>query len=132
MWWSPEHLMHVTIVPPVVYVDANFKERQLRRMLPGPSEADYLQRGQLPVFIPNYYRGAWREYPRTAGRSSQLFNTGTVSWAYQCFIEGLCGLKGCAEGLAINPQLPSHWDGMKVVRQFRLQGSAAAQRECGE
>ncbi|MHA4866099.1 GH36-type glycosyl hydrolase domain-containing protein [Duganella sp. PWIR1] len=91
----------------------------LRQMLPGPNEADYLQRGQLPVFIPNYYRGAWREYPRTAGRSSQLFNTGTVSWAYQCFIEGLCGLKGNAEGLVIEPQLPAHWDGMKVVRQFR-------------
>ena len=91
----------------------------LRRMLPGPSEADYLQRGQLPVFIPNYYRGAWREYPRTAGRSSQLFNTGTVSWAYLCFVEGLCGLKGNSEGLSIKPQLPSHWDGIKVERKFR-------------
>jgi cellobionic acid phosphorylase len=91
----------------------------LRRMLPGPSEADYLQRGQLPVFIPNYYRGAWREYPRTAGRSSQLFNTGTVSWAYLCFVEGLCGLKGTAQGLSIKPQLPSHWDGINVERKFR-------------
>ncbi|SHN12829.1 cellobionic acid phosphorylase [Duganella sacchari] len=91
----------------------------LRKMLPGPEEIDYLQRGQLPVFIPNYYRGAWREYPRTAGRSSQLFNTGTVSWAYLCFVEGLCGLKGCADGLSVKPQLPSHWDGIKVVRQFR-------------
>jgi cellobionic acid phosphorylase len=91
----------------------------LRRMLPGPSEADYLQRGQLPVFIPNYYRGAYHEYPRTAGRSSQLFNTGTVSWVYLCFVEGLCGLKGNADGLTIKPQLPSHWDGIKVVRQFR-------------
>ncbi|TFW31388.1 GH36-type glycosyl hydrolase domain-containing protein [Duganella callida] len=91
----------------------------LRRMLPGPSEADYLQRGQLPVFIPNYYRGAWREYPRTAGRSSQLFNTGTVSWVYLCFVEGLCGLKGDADGLTIQPQLPKDWDGIKVERQFR-------------
>jgi cellobionic acid phosphorylase len=91
----------------------------LRRMLPGPSEADYLQRGQLPVFIPNYYRGAYHEYPRTAGRSSQLFNTGTVSWVYLCFVEGLCGLKGCSDGLSIKPQLPSHWDAIKVVRQFR-------------
>ncbi|MBV7535002.1 NdvB protein [Duganella sp. sic0402] len=91
----------------------------LRRMLPGPSEQDYLQRGQLPVFIPNYYRGAWREYPRTAGRSSQLFNTGTVSWVYLCFVEGLCGLKGTADGLSINPQLPAHWDGIKVARKFR-------------
>ncbi|KAI1123565.1 Six-hairpin glycosidase-like protein [Nemania abortiva] len=91
----------------------------LRRLIPGPSDADYIQRGQMPVYIPNYYRGAWREYPRTAGRSSQLFNTGTVSWAYRCFIEGLCGLRGDADGLTIHPQLPPHWDGMKVKRLFR-------------
>ncbi|KAJ4291235.1 hypothetical protein N0V88_006235 [Collariella sp. IMI 366227] len=47
--------------------------RHLRQMIPGPGGEDYLQRGQLPVFIPNYYRGAWREGPRTAGRSSGLF-----------------------------------------------------------
>ncbi|KAI0906015.1 Six-hairpin glycosidase-like protein [Ustulina deusta] len=91
----------------------------LRKLIPGPSDADYVQRGQMPVYIPNYYRGAWREYPRTAGRSSQLFNTGTVSWAYRCFIEGLCGLRGDPEGLTIHPQLPPHWDGMKVKRLFR-------------
>ena len=91
----------------------------LRQMIPGPDMADYLQRGQLPVFIPNYYRGAHREYPRTAGRSSQLFNTGTVSWAYRCVIEGLCGLKGDARGLAIAPNLPAGWDGMQVERGFR-------------
>jgi cellobionic acid phosphorylase len=91
----------------------------LRKLIPGPDAADYVQRGQMPVYIPNYYRGAYREYPRTAGRSSQLFNTGTVSWAYRCFIEGLCGLRGDAEGLTIRPQLPAHWDGMKVKRLFR-------------
>jgi cellobionic acid phosphorylase len=91
----------------------------LRQMIPGPSEADYLQRGQLPVFIPNYYRGAWRQYPRTAGRSSQLFNTGTVSWVYRCFVEGLCGLKGDVDGLRVQPQLPRHWNDVKVTRQFR-------------
>lgn len=91
----------------------------LRQMIPGPGEADYLQRGQLPVFIPNYYRGAHREYPRTAGRSSQLFNTGTASWAYRCFVEGLCGLKGDPNGLAIAPKLPAGWDGMQVERSFR-------------
>ncbi|KAM7221179.1 Cellobionic acid phosphorylase [Rhypophila decipiens] len=91
----------------------------LRKMLPGPSDADYLQRGQLPIYIPNYYRGAWREFPRTAGRSSQLFNTGTVSWVYRCFVEGLCGLRGDANGLTIRPQLPSNWDSIKVTRLFR-------------
>lgn len=91
----------------------------LRQMIPGPSEEDYLQRGQLPVYIPNYYRGAYHEYPRTAGRSSQLFNTGTVSWVYRCFSEGLCGLRGDRDGLCIQPRLPSGWDNVKVTRQFR-------------
>jgi len=91
----------------------------LRQMIPGPDEQDYLQRGQLPVFIPNYYRGAYKEYPRTAGRSSQLFNTGTVSWAYRCLIEGLCGLRGDGDALAVAPQLPKEWEQIKAVRQFR-------------
>ncbi|KAI1473007.1 glycoside hydrolase family 94 protein [Daldinia caldariorum] len=91
----------------------------LRRMIPGPSEEDYVQRGQLPVYIPNYYRGAYQQYPRTAGRSSQLFNTGTVSWVYRSFIEGLCGLRGDTKGLRIQPQLPSFWDAIKVTRLFR-------------
>ena len=91
----------------------------LRQMIPGPSEADYLQRGQLPVYIPNYYRGAYYQYPRTAGRSSQLFNTGTVSWVYRCLVEGIFGLQGDTEGLRVNPQLPSHWSEAKAVREFR-------------
>ncbi|MEH6436638.1 GH36-type glycosyl hydrolase domain-containing protein [Massilia sp. DD77] len=91
----------------------------LRKMIPGPDANDYLRRGQLPVFIPNYYRGAYKEYPRTAGRSSQLFNTGTISWVYRSVIEGLCGLKGDARGLTVAPQLPRAWPGMKITRRFR-------------
>jgi cellobionic acid phosphorylase len=91
----------------------------LRRMIPGPDRGDYLQRGQLPVFIPNYYRGAHREYPRTAGRSSQLFNTGTAAWAYRSVIEGLCGLRGDAKGLRVKPQLPSGWNELSAEREFR-------------
>ena len=88
-------------------------------MIPGPSEQDYVQRGQLPVFIPNYYRGAYHQYPRTAGRSSQLFNTGTVSWVYRCLVEGLFGLKGDDKGLLVDPQLPSEWSSAKATREFR-------------
>ncbi|MDR7333994.1 GH36-type glycosyl hydrolase domain-containing protein [Roseateles asaccharophilus] len=93
--------------------------RALRAMVAGPNEADLLQRGQMPVFIPNYYRGAHKEYPRTAGRSSQLFNTGTAAWAYRSVIEGLCGLRGHAEGLLVKPQLPSSWDSLSAEREFR-------------
>jgi cellobionic acid phosphorylase len=93
--------------------------RLMRQMIPGPDLDDYKQRGQLPVFIPNYYRGAWREHQRTAGRSSQLFNTGTVAWAYRCLVEGLFGLNGDGDGLVFNPQLPGHWNECKVTRRFR-------------
>ena len=93
--------------------------RLLRQMLSGPDHADYLQRGQMPVYIPNYYRGAYYQHPRTAGRSSQLFNTGTVSWVYRSLIEGLFGLKGCPEGLVIEPQLPKDWPSAKATREFR-------------
>lgn len=93
--------------------------RLLRQMLSGPDLGDYRQRGQMPVYIPNYYRGAYYQFPRTAGRSSQLFNTGTVSWLYRCVIEGLFGLRGGPEGLHIEPQLPSDWQYAKVERKFR-------------
>ncbi len=93
--------------------------RLLRQLIPGPEPADFKQRGQLPVFIPNYYRGAWRQHPRTAGRSSRLFNTGTVSWLYRCLVEGLFGVKGDRHGLVIQPQLPGHWNRARVIRAFR-------------
>lgn len=93
--------------------------RLLRQMIPGPDEADYLQRGQMPVFIPNHYRGDWRRSPRTAGRSSQLFNTGTVSWFYRILVDGLFGVRGCRDGLRIDPRLPPEWPGATISRDFR-------------
>jgi len=91
----------------------------LRKMIPSDDQADILQRGQMPVFIPNYYRGAYRQFERTAGRSSQLFNTGTVHWVYRCIIDGLFGVQGCPEGMKIAPQLPTHWPSAKLTRRFR-------------
>ncbi len=93
--------------------------RLLRKMIPGPDDEDFIQRGQLPVFIPNYYRGGYKQFPRTAGRSSQLFNTGTVHWFYRSLIDGLFGLQGDKNGLRIEPQLPSSWMEATVTRYFR-------------
>ena len=93
--------------------------RLLRQMIPSEDQADIRQRGQLPVFIPNYYRGAYRQFERTAGRSSQLFNTGTVHWFYRCLVDGLFGVQGCAKGLKISPQLPSNWPSANITREFR-------------
>ncbi len=107
-----------------IYALFNAKEgergyRLLRQMLTGPDEADYRQRGQMPVYIPNYYRGAYYQHPTTAGRSSQLFNTGTVAWVYRVLVEGLFGLKGDGADLKIQPQLPAAWPQAFVTRHFR-------------
>ena len=93
--------------------------RLLRKMIPGPDDADLIQRGQMPVYIPNYYRGAYKQFPRTAGRSSQLFNTGSVHWVYRSLIDGLLGLQGNKKGLKIHPQLPSDWNEVNITRRFR-------------
>jgi len=91
----------------------------LRAMLPGPDLADLRQRGQLPTYIPNYYRGAHRMFPRTAGRSSHLVHTGTIAWMYRCLVEHCFGLRGDGAGLVIQPRPPAHWNHARAVRQFR-------------
>ena len=93
--------------------------QQIRRILPGPEEEDYRRRGQLPVFVPNYYRGAVDQFPQASGRSSQLFHTGACSWLYRVVIEELFGLKGENGDLRIAPQLPSAWTEASAERRFR-------------
>ena len=89
---------------------------QIRKML---ITADNQQvSGQLPVFIPNYFRGAYYQHPASAGRSSQLFNTGTVAWLYRTIIEQLLGVKGENGELVIDPQLPNDWPQVKISRKF--------------
>ncbi|MEI6893039.1 MAG: NdvB protein [Colwellia sp.] len=89
----------------------------LSKMLPSLENA--VITGQLPIYVPNYYRGAYHQFPKQAGRSSHLFNTGTVAWLYRCLVEELCGLKGCAGGLQIMPKLPSTMKQLSGQRHFR-------------
>jgi cellobionic acid phosphorylase len=89
----------------------------LCKMLPSLESAE--KTGQLPVYVPNYYRGAYHQFPHQAGRSSHLFNTGTISWLYRCLVEELCGLKGCAKGLQIMPKLPISLQKLSGQRLFR-------------
>ena len=93
--------------------------RILKSMLADPQCETFERRGQLPTYIPNYYRGAYHQFPDTAGRSSHLFNTGTSAWYYRLVIEELFGLKGTQQGLKIAPNLPVEWDEAAVSRHFR-------------
>lgn len=77
------------------------------------------RRGQLPVFIPNYWRGAWKEFPSHAGRSSHLFNTGSAAWLYRSISEGLCGFKPTPRGLRIECAIPAEWNTAHFIRHYR-------------
>ena len=89
----------------------------LRSLIPGPDEEDLKKREHLPLYLPNYYRGSHN--PRTAGKASHLMNTGSLPWYYRCFVEGIFGLKGCKEGLRIDPQIPKDYDYITLIRKFR-------------
>jgi cellobionic acid phosphorylase len=106
--------------------------QELRKMLPGPATDDYTQRGQLPVFVPNYYRGAAKQFPRTAGRSSQMFNTGAASWVYRIIIEQMFGLRGTPDGLSIKPALPATWSEASAKRRFRGAAIELSFRRCAD
>ncbi len=87
------------------------------KMIPNIKHA--VEQGQLPVFVPNYYRGAYHQHPEQAGRSSQLFNTGTIAWLYRCLVEELCGLKGSNGELTIAPQLPDCFNYLSGTRSIQ-------------
>jgi len=89
----------------------------LYKMIPNIKNA--ISQGQLPVFVPNYYRGAYYQNPDQAGRSSQLFNTGTIAWLYRCLVEELCGLKGSHGELTVSPQLPDCFDSLTGTRSIQ-------------
>jgi cellobionic acid phosphorylase len=89
----------------------------LRSLLPGPDIATIEQTRHLPLYLPTYFRGG--PFEETLGRSSHLPNTGTISWYYRTVVERLFGLRGCPEGLLVEPQLPKHLKKARVQRRFR-------------
>ncbi len=89
----------------------------LCRIIPNLKQAEI--HGQLPLYIANYYRGAYHQFPAHAGRSSHLLHTGTAAWFYRCIIEELAGLKGDRLGLTIAPKLPRKISCLNGTRYFR-------------
>jgi len=97
------------------YAEEGF--RLLRNLLPGGGENTVERCGQLPLYIPNYYRGTGAG--ASAGRSSHAANTGTVAWYYRTVISRLLGVRGELDGLRIDPQIPKSWRSVVVWRKWR-------------
>jgi cellobionic acid phosphorylase len=92
--------------------------RNLRRLLPGGTGGHPIEAaGQLPLYIPNFYRGS--QFPEVAGQSSHSPNTGTSAWYLRTVSEGLFGFRPDLKGLRITPQLPGEWSHARVTRRIR-------------
>ncbi|MEO8616581.1 MAG: hypothetical protein ABI600_15670 [Luteolibacter sp.] len=91
--------------------------RVLRNLIPGSPDNPVAAAGQVPLYIPNFYRG-----PVPAdifGQSSHAPNTGSAAWVYMTFIDQIIGLRGEGDHLLVRPQLPSTWDRVEGERIFR-------------
>lgn len=91
--------------------------RVLRNLLPGTADNSIESAGQVPLYIPNFYRGP--ASPGVFGRSSHSPNTGSAAWVYLTFLEEVIGLKGNGDHLIVNPRLPADWDQVSGERVFR-------------
>ncbi len=54
-----------------------------------------------------------------AGVCSNSWLTGTASWAYLAATQYILGIRPEYDGLCIDPQIPSDWDGFTAVRKCR-------------
>jgi cellobionic acid phosphorylase len=91
--------------------------RVLRMLLTGNGGNSLERSQQLPLFLPNFYRGT--AAGRTAGQSSNAWGTGTAAWYYRTVVTELLGIRGAFDGLRIDPQLPTGWTGASAWRRFR-------------
>ncbi len=89
----------------------------LRNLLVGTRDNPIDRAGQLPLYVPNYFRGT--PSGASAGSSSHSPNTGTSAWYYRTAIAMLLGVRGELDGLRIDPRIPDEWKSASVWRKWR-------------
>ena len=55
----------------------------------------------------------------TFGQASHSWLTGSAVWMLRVGIDWMLGIRPTYDGLLIDPCIPSHWDGFRIVRRFR-------------
>jgi cellobiose phosphorylase len=60
-------------------------------------------------------------YSPRAGNTRTAWLTGAAAWSYYSATQYILGIRPEADGLRLDPCIPSAWDGFSAVRQFRGQ-----------
>ena len=84
------------------------------------SPAAMNDKAEIRVLEP-YVHGQFTESTRSPfeGRSHVHWLTGTGSTVMVGCVEGICGMRPNADGLVIDPSIPSDWDGFEIEKNFR-------------
>ncbi len=84
------------------------------------SPAAMNDKAEIRILEP-YVHGQFTESTRSPfeGRSHVHWLTGTGSTVMVGCVEGICGMRPNADGLVINPSIPSDWDGFEIEKNFR-------------
>lgn len=84
------------------------------------SPAAMNDKAEIRVMEP-YVHGQFTESKASpyAGRSHVHWLTGTASTVMVGCVEGICGMRPDADGLQINPSIPSEWEGFTMQKMFR-------------
>ena len=84
------------------------------------SPAAMNDRAEIRVIEP-YVHGQFTESRRSPfeGRSHVHWLTGTASTVMVACVQGICGMRPDADGLRINPAIPSAWDTIHIRKEFR-------------
>jgi cellobiose phosphorylase len=61
---------------------------------------------------------AGRDAP-THGEAKNSWLSGTAAWNYVAITQWILGIRPTLTGLAVDPALPSHWDGFEAKRIYR-------------
>ncbi|HEX3029181.1 MAG TPA: glycosyl hydrolase family 65 protein [Clostridia bacterium] len=84
------------------------------------SPASLNDKAEIRVMEP-YVHGQFTESTRSPfeGRSHVHWLTGTASTVMVGCVEGILGMRPDADGLKINPAIPSEWEGFQIKKMFR-------------
>lgn len=82
--------------------------------------AAYNERAEIRQLEP-YVQGqtTYSTFSPRPGNTRVSWLTGAAAWAYYSGTQYILGIRPEAEGLRIDPCIPSEWDGFKATRRFR-------------
>lgn len=87
-----------------------------RRICPPNRSSDSRTYKAEPYVTPGNIDGPLSEY---YGRGGWTWYTGSSQWLHRMATHWILGVRPQADGLLVDPSIPTHWDGFKVTRRFR-------------